>query len=100
MGNWEHEVSREELAITLFEESGDALFLFDPATEALLDVNPVAERLTGFSCESLLRMPITYLFRSPVQGGLDRLRKAFRTTGQFHSQEDFVLRHRQDGRWG
>ena len=38
----------EGLARALFEEAGDALFLFEPQTDRLLDVNPVAERLTGF----------------------------------------------------
>jgi PAS domain S-box-containing protein len=90
---------REELAITLFEESGDALFLFDPATEAMIDVNPMAERLCGFPYTELLRMQVTYLFRSSVNGGLHRLRHAFQRTGLFHSQEDFLLRHHKDGVW-
>ena len=90
---------REELAVTLFEESGDALFLFDPATEAMLDVNPMAERLTGFPYAELMRMQVTYLFRSSVNGGLHRLRHAFQRTGLFHSQEDFLLRHQKDGVW-
>jgi PAS domain S-box-containing protein len=99
MGQREQEVSREELAITLFEESGDALFLFEPDTEELIDVNPAAERLSGFFCRELLRMQVTYLFRSSVQGGLNRLRQAFKTTGLFHSQEDFFLRHKTPDRW-
>ena len=36
-----------ELSRALFEESGDALFLFDPESDHLLEVNPTAERLTG-----------------------------------------------------
>jgi PAS domain S-box-containing protein len=91
--------NREELASTLFEEAGDALFLFDPESECLLDVNPMAQRLTGFSRRELLQKPVTYLVRAEVQGGLDRLRQAFRRTGLFHSQEGFWLRHQQDGRW-
>jgi PAS domain S-box-containing protein len=90
---------RDELALTLFEESGDALFLFDPATEQLVDTNPMAERLSGFSHAELLQMKATYLFRSEVQGGLVRLRHAFLKTGLFHSQEGFLLRHRDEGVW-
>ncbi len=90
---------REELAVTLFEESGDALFLFDPATEAMIDVNPMAQRLSGFSHGELVRMQVTNLFRSSVPGGLPSLRHAFLRTGLFHSQEDFLLRHRQEGCW-
>jgi PAS domain S-box-containing protein len=96
---WEQAVRRDELAVTLFEECGDALFLFDPRKETMLDVNPMAERLTGFSCRELLAMEVTYLFRSTTPGGLDRLRSAFKTTGLFHSQEDFLLRLEKEGAW-
>src|SRR5438445_9503418 len=88
-----------ELARTLFEESGDALFLFDPDTETLLEANPMAQRLSGFSRQELLRLRITYLFRAETQGGLQRLRHAYQRTGAFHSQEGFLLRQKQDGVW-
>jgi PAS domain S-box-containing protein len=88
-----------ELAQTLFEEEGDALFLFDPDNERLLDVNPMAQRLTGFARGDLLRMQVTYLFRAEAQGGLQRLRAAFHKTGLFHSQEGFLLRHQDEGVW-
>jgi PAS domain S-box-containing protein len=91
--------NREELVQTLFEESGDALFLFDPDTEQLVDVNPTVQRLSGFTRQELLRMPVTYFFRSEVLGRLNFLRQAFRKTGVFHSQEDFLLRTNQDGIW-
>ncbi len=90
--------NQAELTQALFEESGDALFLFDPETENLCEVNPTAERLTGFRRRELLQTQVTYLFRSEAQGGLERLRQAFRRTGLFHSQEGFLLR-RMDGRW-
>jgi PAS domain S-box-containing protein len=92
-------ISVAELAQTLFEEAGDALFLFDPTSEEVIDTNPTAQRLSGFSRQQMLSMRITYLFRSEVQGGLHRLKNAFRKTGQFHSQEGFFLRHEQSGVW-
>jgi len=82
-----------ELSVTLFEEAGDALFLFDPETEEICDVNPMAQRLSGFARTELLRFQITYLFRSEIQGGLQRLRHAYKKTGVFHSQKRFLLRH-------
>jgi two-component system, cell cycle sensor histidine kinase and response regulator CckA len=88
-----------ELAQTLFEEAGDALFLFDPESEQIRDTNPMAQRLSGFSRQQLLRLDIHYLFRSDAPGGLGRLRSAFRKTGVFHSQEGHYLRQHQDGRW-
>jgi PAS domain S-box-containing protein len=88
-----------ELARTLFEESGDALFLFDPDTEVLLEANPMAQRLSGFTRQEMLRLQVTYLFRAETQGGLQRLRHAYQRTGAFHSQEGFLLRQKQDGVW-
>jgi PAS domain S-box-containing protein len=87
------------LARALFEESGDALFLFDPDTDQLLDVNPLAEQLTGLSRDELLRFPATYLFRFGGRGGKDRLRQAAGRTAVFHSQEGYFLRTSKDGAW-
>jgi PAS domain S-box-containing protein len=88
-----------DLAETLFEESGDALFLFEPDTERLLDVNSTAQRLTGMTRPQLLSLAVDYLFRSEAQGGVQRLRQAYRKTGLFHSQEGFLLRHEREGVW-
>src|SRR5262249_35766660 len=88
-----------ELAQTLFEESGDALFLFDPESEQLLEINPLAQRLSGFTRQQILRFNVDYLFRAESPGGLVRLRQAFRKTGPFHAQDGFLLRHQQDGVW-
>jgi PAS domain S-box-containing protein len=91
--------NREELVQTLFEESGDALFLFDPDSEQILDVNPMVLRLSGFTRQELLHMSVTYLFRSEAPGRLKYLQLAFRKTGVFHSQEGFLLRAKRDGVW-
>jgi len=91
--------NREELVLTLFEESGDALFLFDPGSETIMEVNPMAQQLSGFPYNELLRMKMPYLFRSSEPNGMQRLRHAFQHTGLFHSQENFLLRHAKDGVW-
>jgi PAS domain S-box-containing protein len=88
-----------QLAEALFGEAGDALFLFDPDSDQLLDVNAVAERLSGFPRPQLLRLPATYLFRFGGKGGMQRLRQAAHKTEVFHSQEGFFLRTNQDGVW-
>ena len=59
----------------------------------------MAQRLTGFGRPELLQMLVTYLFRAEAQGGLQRLRLAFRKTGPFHGQEGFFLRHQKEGVW-
>ncbi|MBY0527649.1 MAG: PAS domain S-box protein [Gemmataceae bacterium] len=89
----------EELSQALFEEAGDALFLFDPDSEQIIDANPMAQRLSGFSRSELLRQKATYIFRSETPGGLNRLRQAYRKTGIFHSQEGYILRTQRDGVW-
>jgi PAS domain S-box-containing protein len=85
-----------ELARALFEESGDALFLLDPETDRLIEVNPVALRITGFSRGELLEYPATNLFRFEAAGGVQRLRGAFTKTMVFHGQDGFLLRTKAD----
>jgi PAS domain S-box-containing protein len=85
-----------ELAQALFTEIGDALFLLDPDTDQLVEVNPVAERITGFSRAELLRSPATHLFRFEAAGGAQRLKGAFVKTMVFHGQDGFLLRTRDD----
>jgi PAS domain S-box-containing protein len=62
-----------ELAQALFEQSSDALFLVDPETELVLDVNPAAQRLSGLERAELLRRGIANLFREALRDGPNRL---------------------------
>lgn len=84
---------RNDLARALFEEAGDALFLFDPETDQLLDINPMAARLCGLPRDELMRRPATSLFRLDNSPPLAtrRLQRAGQETGIFHSQEGFSL---------
>jgi PAS domain S-box-containing protein len=88
-----------DLAHALLEEAGDALFLFDPDSDQLLQVSRMAVELTGFSREEMLARPATYFFRFGGKGGQRRFRDAATHTGVFHSQEGFFLRSKQDGVW-
>jgi two-component system cell cycle sensor histidine kinase/response regulator CckA len=102
MGTWEGAVNANiaELAQTLFEEAGDALFLFDPEDGRILEINPMAQRLSGMSRPDLLKESVASMFRSSQQGGITRLRRAYRVTGLFfHSQDGFFLRQRNQGTW-
>jgi PAS domain S-box-containing protein len=85
-----------EFAQTLFEEIRDAAFVVDPETELLLDVNPMAQRMTGLSRKELLKLRLDQLFRLQGNNGLGHLRQALRATQTFHSQEDYFL-HREPG---
>jgi len=88
--------NQAELAQSLLQEIGDALFLLDPETDQLIEVNPVVLRLTGFSRHELLELPATHLFRYEAAGGVQRLRSAFSKTMVFHGQDGFLLRTKDD----
>ena len=44
---------------SIFEHSNDAIFLMDPGSDAILDANPQAERMLGYSRKSLLQTPVS-----------------------------------------
>jgi PAS domain S-box-containing protein len=85
-------LQQEEFARSLFRESNDALFLFDPNDHHLVDVNPVALRLTGFSRKEVRNLKVWELISSPESDGLDRLVAAYQKTGFFHSRESYFLK--------
>src|SRR5438105_4275377 len=89
----------EGLGRALFEEAGDALFLYEPDTDRLLDVNPMAERLTGFRRADLLKLPASSCFRFGGPRGGGPLKHAAAQTGVFHNQEGFQLRTPDDDVW-
>ncbi len=86
------------LGRALFQEAGDALFLFDPDNDKLMAVNPIAERLTGLGRQELLAKPMTYWFRFSGKGK-ERLRHAAAHSEIFHSQEGFLLRTNKSDVW-
>ncbi|HEX4608091.1 MAG TPA: PAS domain S-box protein, partial [Urbifossiella sp.] len=88
-----------ELAQTLFEEIGDAAFIVEPVSDRLLDVNPMAQRLTGLRRDELLRLSVDQVFRAAGDDGLARMKRALHTTQTFHSREGYHLRRGATGDW-
>src|SRR5262245_8343517 len=90
-----------EVGKAIFRESSDGLFLFDPDSDNLIDVNPMAERLTGYSRKQLLEKPTAYWvrFSGEERQGMHRLRQAAGRTSIFFSQDGFYLRTNVDGVW-
>lgn len=86
------DVRHEQLAHSLFREVSDALFLFQPTDDRLVDANPAALRLSGFSRQALLGRPVRDLVSSPDPTGLDRLNEAVGKTGRLRSCEGYFLR--------
>ncbi len=90
------------LGESLFTEAGDGLFLYEPDTENLIDVNPMAERLIGLARDAIVRSPATYWFRyggGNGERGNESLRRAGKQTITFHGQDGFLLRTAQEGVW-
>ncbi|HEV3203856.1 MAG TPA: PAS domain S-box protein [Gemmataceae bacterium] len=85
------------MAQALFEETGDALFLFDPETDQILDANSTAQRLTGLSVSKLSQMVVPDLFYSPGEEGLDNIHKAARKTTISNSMEGYFLHTLREG---
>ncbi|MCI0392405.1 MAG: PAS domain S-box protein [Acidobacteria bacterium] len=49
----------EELFQKVFTFSNDAIFIIDPASDQILEANPSACRMLGYSCEELLATPVS-----------------------------------------
>ncbi len=79
-----------ELALTLFEESGEALFLLD-AGEHFMTANPAALRLAACSAEELRQRRLADLFRAEADS-LERLRAALRQGSSLDAPAGFALR--------
>ncbi len=87
----------EEIARGLFRESNDALFLFDPADNRVVDLNPAALRLTGFERKDAVGLRVWELFSSAESEGIGSLIQAYSKTGFFHSREGYFLARAEGG---
>jgi PAS domain S-box-containing protein len=85
-----------EIARCQFRETTDALFVFDPRDQGVVDLNPAALRLSGLTRKAALALRVQDLFQSAEAGGLQRLIDAFLRTGFLRSSEDYWL-VRQEG---
>jgi PAS domain S-box-containing protein len=81
----------EEIAKSLFRESNDALFLFDTRDHRLVDLNPVAIRLTGRTRKEALQLTLWDVLTSEEPDGVRRVVEAYQRTGFFHSREGYFL---------
>ncbi len=79
-----------EIARCLFRESSDGLFIVDPVTRLVVDLNPAALRLSGLTRKETLSLRIDDLFTGQSDG-LRRMEEALEKTGQFLPAEDFFL---------
>src|SRR5262249_29132150 len=84
-----------EIARCQFRETTDALFVFDPRDQRVVDLNPAALRLSGLTRKAALALRVQDLFQSAEAGGLQRLIDAFLRTGFLRSSEDYWLAPRE-----
>jgi PAS domain S-box-containing protein len=84
-----------EIARCQFRETIDALFVFDPRDQRVVDLNPAALRLSGLTRKAALALRVQDLFLSAESDGLQRLIDAFTRTGFLHSSQDYSLVRRE-----
>lgn len=89
-------VDPAELARCLFEESNDGLFIFDPESMQILDVNPHAQRMTKYSRRELLQRSVPELFGSQSPAAAKDLLDSCAQTRIFHSRESCQLSTNED----
>jgi PAS domain S-box-containing protein len=88
----------DDLAQALFHQSGDALFLFDPATERVLDANVMALRLTNLPRADLVGMQAHQLFRLVEKSNKPGV-PATNRNGIYPPHHGYFLRTRQPDVW-
>lgn len=84
-------VDPNEFARCLFEESNDALILFDPESLRLIDANPSAQRLTEIPRRQLLKRKIPELFDADDPELLAEFIESCHLTRGFHSRESYQI---------
>lgn len=85
-------MDHQELARCLFDESNDAFLVFNPTDGTLVDVNPRALKLTGFTHLQLMQRPLPDILSSKKRDGIERLMRAFQSSEYFHTGEEYYLR--------
>src|SRR6202044_111210 len=86
-----HSHDPADLAVTLFQEARDALFLFRPRSEHVIDANAMAQRLTGLTHADLCRRSIASLFSCDRADGMHRLRAAIRGGDALRAEDEYLL---------
>ena len=70
-----------EIARCQFRETNDALFVFDPRDQHVVDLNPAAMRLSGLTKKAALALRVQDLFTTADAGEPARLIDAFVQNG-------------------
>ncbi|MGB7347172.1 MAG: ATP-binding protein [Pirellulaceae bacterium] len=84
---------KASLGWQVFEESNDAIFLTSE-DNLVREVNPFAQRLTGYARSELISRSLIDLVKSCGQQSMSDVISALNQTGIFHSREEFQLKRR------
>lgn len=84
-------VDAAELARCLFDESKDALLIFDPDNLQIIDVNPRAQELTQLSRKQLLQTKLAVLFDAESRDLLRVFIDSCHWTQSFDSEQAYRL---------
>lgn len=80
-----------ELAVAMFRESNDALFVVDSSDQLILDANPTALRLTGYGKQALAKMPWANLITASTSEQSQPLAHTLAESGFVHLREGYEL---------
>lgn len=85
-------------ASTLFESSNDAVILFDPVEDRILEVNPAAVQLCGWSRCEMIGMSLHTVVGAHGLLERERLRRACCGEQSLQQTQGYVLHHRDGQR--
>src|SRR5437588_2875504 len=88
-----------ELALTLFADAADALFLFRADSGQIVAANPMAERWTGLTRAQLVNTQIAERFRPENPGAGPPLRDLLRSAEEPSTGADLLLHGAEEGAW-
>jgi diguanylate cyclase (GGDEF)-like protein/PAS domain S-box-containing protein len=88
-------VNSEEFLHCLFMESNDAFILVEPKSRQIVNVNPAAQRLSGFRRRELLQQRLDDLVHGDDATAYLAMLNAVGSTAYFHSQEGYTLVRRE-----
>jgi PAS domain S-box-containing protein len=92
------ETHHKELALCLFKEANDAFLVFRLDDYRVMDVNPAAQRMSGYRRKQLLGMTLRDLFNSNTEQTIENMIASFQSSGISHAQDVFSLKQNNGGK--
>ena len=82
---------------TIFEAVSDAIIVMDPSRDAIIDANPGAGRITGYSADSLKSLPLKQFLRESLNGNFPEFKGFLRELKKSNEPKIFELELKRGG---